>query len=722
MDPRIPHAARLQQQQKHAEAEQIYRQVIATQPKNGHALLLLGLLLHETGRHELALQTLLRAKNTEPHWAEIHQTLVGPLVALNRLPEAIAASKEAVRLRPLAGEMHDATAQLMLKASDFAGALPYARRAIELRPNFCPGFITLSRVYQGLENIPESMAAIDRALAVDPNFGDALVEKGYLLQMLGQIDEAISVFEAGLKILPKNVAALNNLGSCYLMKTRMGDAIRCFEAAAEIWPNSAKPRNNVGAALKERGQIDEAIVQFKKAIRIDPTNLDSYCNLGGCYDNLGDHDQAIAVYREALKIQPDFAAVGSNLLMSFLAPVHFSPQEVFDQHVAWNRDQAARFSSEILPFTNDFEPGRRLKVAYVSPDFREHSVRYFIEPVLANHDRSKFEVFCYAAGRRRDEVTDRLATRADQFIGVAGISDRKMADLIRSHGIDILVDLAGHTSDNRLLTFARKPAPVQVTYLGYPTTTGLITIDYRLTDAVCDPPGADAFYTEKLIRLPNAFFVYNDDPNRPFDPVLPADRAGVFTFGSFNNYTKFDDHVLDSWAGILRSVTNSRLVIKTRPLENASTQEKVRKFFVDRGIAADRVDLLAWMSLQDHLTLLGSRVDLQLDTFPYNGHTTTCQSIWAGVPVVTLSGDTFRSRVGECTMRNLKLPEFVARSKQEYESIAVSLATNWGKLRELRPTLRQRMIDSPLCDARGFTRSLENAYQQMWSALPLTHA
>ena len=613
----------------------------------------------------------------------------------------------------MVGEMHHAVAQLMVKVPDFAGALPYARRAAELQPGTPAIFLTLSRIYLGMELPAEAMAAIDRLLALDPKHGDGLIDKGQLLQAQGRLDEAIKYYEEGLKIYPQSVAALNNMGGCYLLKDLVSDAVRCFEAAAEIWPNSPKPRNNVGAALKEVGQIDDAIGQFRRAIRIDPSYADSYCNLGGCYALIAEHESAISVYRDALKIKPDFTAVGSNLLMAMLSPENVSSQALFDEHVAWARDNAAALAGEIRRF-EPRDPNRRLKIAYISPDFREHSIRYFIEPILANHDRSRFEVLCFAAGRRRDEVTERLAKLVDGWHSIAELNDRQLAEKIRAMEVDILIDLAGHTADHRLLALARRAAPVQVTYLGYPTTTGLDTVDYRLTDAIADPPENDRFYSEKLVRLPHAFFVYNDDPSKPYDPGLPVDRTGVFTFGSFNNFSKFNDETLDSWAAILRGVPNSRLLIKAKPVENPSTQEKLLTFFADRGITQDRLDLRVWVPMDQHIALLGSGIDLMLDTFPYNGHTTTCQALWMGVPTVTRASDNFRSRVGASIFHHLDLPELVAHSKQEYEQTAMSLAADLNRLREIRPTLRQRFMQSHLFDARGFTKDLEITFEQMW--------
>jgi predicted O-linked N-acetylglucosamine transferase (SPINDLY family) len=556
----------------------------------------------------------------------------------------------------------------------------------------------------------EAMATVERALAINPNDADALIDRGQFLQAQGRLEEAIVSYGSGLKFSPKNLSALNNLGACLLLKAQPAQAIPYFQAAAAAMPTSPKPPNNIGAALKEVGQIDQAIVQFRRAIEIDPTYADAHCNLGGAYASLADHEAAIAAYRRTLEIDPAFAGVGSNLLLAMLSPADISAAQLLAEHKAWNDQHAMQLTRAAASHGSIHLVARRLRVGYVSPDFREHSVRYFIEPIFAAHDRSRFEVFAYATGRRRDAVSNLLAGLVEHWHPVAELNDAQLADLIRSHGIDILIDLAGHTSDNRLLSFARRPAPVQITYLGYPTTTGMPAIDFRITDAVCDPPGADGFYAEKLIRMPNAFFVYQDDSGKPFDPALPADRNGHFTFGSFNSFTKINDQTLTAWANILQAVSGSRLLMKARPVENPSTREKLLGFFTQRGIATDRIDLRAWVTLPEHFAMLAGGIDLMLDTFPYNGHTTSCQSIWMGVPMVTRSGDSFRSRVGETMLNQLNLMELVARDWNEYEKIAVKLASDWSTLRQLRPTLRDRMRKSTLCDAAGFTRTLESHF------------
>jgi protein O-GlcNAc transferase len=713
MDPRLGTAARFQQAKNYSAAEQIYRQILQTQPKNADALLLLGLLLHETGRHEPAIEALRKALRSQPNQPEIRQTLVGPLIALNRIPEAIIEAREVVRLKPMVFESHFALAKLLERNRDFTAGLPSVTRSIQLNAKYAPAHALHGQILIGLRRLEEALAAMDRALRLDAKLIDALVDRGYVMKELGRVDAAIASYTAALELAPQNLAALNNLGGCYLLKARAADALRCFEAAVQLAPQLPKPRNNLGAVLKEIGHLDEAIPHFELALQLDPTYGEAASNLASSLAMLGQHERAIAAFGHALRVTPAFAPALSNQLAMRIAMPDVPREVVFAEHQEFGRRYSDPLIGERRPLSIDKEPDRPLRIGYVSPDFREHSVRYFIEPVLAGHDRSQVRVFCYATGVRRDETTARVAALADEWHSATGLTDDQFADLIRSHQIDILVDLAGHTAEHSLLVFARRPAPVQVTYLGYPTTTGMDSIDYRLTDTVADPPGAEVFYTEKLSRLPNAFFVYMGDSNLRFDPVLPADRNGFVTFGSFNSFAKINPDLLDSWAQILAAVPNSRLLMKSKPLENPSTRQWVHQAFARRGVLSDRVQMQTWVRLDEHYALLRS-VDLMLDSYPYNGHTTSCQSIWMGVPVMTRAGDTFRSRVGLSMMTQLDLPEFVATSREQYVKRAIEFGSDLPRLRELRPTLRQRMSESSLCDAKTFCRQLESVYREMW--------
>jgi predicted O-linked N-acetylglucosamine transferase (SPINDLY family) len=367
------------------------------------------------------------------------------------------------------------------------------------------------------------------------------------------------------------------------------------------------------------------------------------------------------------------------------------------------------------PHANSLDPNRRLRVGYVSPDFRRHSVAYFLEPLLAAHDKSGFEIFCYAHDHKPDDdVTARLRGYADHWRSVAAMPDHDLAQLIRADGIDILIDLAGHIEHNRLLAFARKPAPVQASYLGYPDTTGLRAIDFRLTDALADPPGdADDRYAEHLIRLPGCAWCYRPDEHAP-----PADRIdddAPVTFGCFNVARKINAAVIQTWAAILRAAPASRLVIKDGQGTPSPAIPRLRREFDRHGIAAERVELLSYVpDVAAHLGLY-HRVDVALDTFPYSGTTTTCEALWMGVPVVTRVGDAHLSRVGGSLLAAVGLPELVTRSAEEYIDAAVHLAREGKRTSEQRHALREQMRRSPLVEGEAFARNVESAYREMWS-------
>jgi predicted O-linked N-acetylglucosamine transferase (SPINDLY family) len=712
-DARLAAAARLHQVRDHTAAEAAYRAFLAEQPNHADALLLFGTLLHETGRHDEAVRTFRLGLAPANRAVELRWAMVDPLVALGEVKQAVEHVQEVVRLAPKAPGPLLKLAELLGTTGDYISAEPYARRAVELLPESGLAWLLLARSHVAAVRLGEAMAAFDRAVALSPTSAEAACERAFLLQLHGRLAEAIAGYEHGLRLAPNDLNALNNAGVCYQLLAYPGEAVRFFAAAVALQPNEAKPRNNLGATLKDAGRIDEAIPHLELAAALDPAYAGPRGNIGSAYAVTGDHARAVAAFRAAEAIDPTYVAGGSNVLMSLLNMDDVEPATLRAEHVDWARRHADAVDRQ-PPVIADRSPGRRLRIGYLSPDFREHSVRFFIEPILAAHDRSAVEVHCYVAGLRRDGVTGRLSKLADAWHDVAALSDVRSADLIRSHGIDVLVDLAGHTSDNRLLTFARRAAPVQVAYLGYPATSGLRAIGYRLTDAVADPIGVEPFYTETLVRLPDAFFVYADDPAKQYDATLPADRNRHVTFGAFNSFSKVTPASLATWATILAAVPGSRLLLKAKPLDNPSTRAAVLAAFAAAGVSADRLDLRTWVPLDEHTALLGS-VDLMLDTFPYAGHTTTCQGLWMGAPTVTRYGREFRGRVGLSIMTQLGLPEFAVDSADAYARRATELATDLSRLRALRPTWRDRMRASPLCDAARFTRGLEAAYRTMWA-------
>jgi protein O-GlcNAc transferase len=464
-----------------------------------------------------------------------------------------------------------------------------------------------------------------------------------------------------------------------------------------------------------RGRLEEAVTYLKRALQIDPAFSWTYYNLGTALSDQGLLSQGELFYRRALQIKPDLSVAYSSILLLMNYSTYYTAHSVFSEHLGFENQFAKHLYPSSLHYANDPSPSRRLKIGYVSPDFRRHSVNYFIEPALAYHNHEHFEVFCYSDVLRPDTVTERLQRYTDQWRNIAGKPDERVAELIWKDGIDILVDLAGHTGYNRMLTFARKPAPVQISYLGYPNTTGLSAVDYRFVDAYTDPPGlTDPFYTEKLMRMPESFLCYLPDDDSPPVGDLPALKSGHITFGSFNIFQKVSHETIALWAEILKKLPDSYLIMKSPSFYDQTTRNYATSRFLIRGIAPERIELRARMpSFREHLDLY-NRVDIGLDTYPYNGTTTTCEALWMGVPVVTLAGNTHASRVGTSLLSNIGLPELVAKTTEEYISIAVTLAKDFGRLQSLREHLRHRMTYSPLCDAKRFTTNLEMCYRKIW--------
>ena len=457
------------------------------------------------------------------------------------------------------------------------------------------------------------------------------------------------------------------------------------------------------------------MAQFRRALTIDPNYAVAHNNLGNLLKDDGKLDEAVACYRSALAINPDLASTHSNLLLSMHYGAAFTPEEIFAESRDWDAAHATPRAERIRPLQNTPDPERRLRIGYVSPDFRAHSVSFFVEPLLASHDRGTVEVFCYAEVPCPDEITERLQVLADGWRSTVGLTDADLAQRIREDRIDILIDLAGHTAGNRLLAFAERPAPVQVTWLGYGATTGMTEMDYRLTDAVVDPvEEAGKFYSETLARLPHAFLCYAPPTEAPEVAPLPALSNGQITFGSFNNPSKTGPETVGVWAQVLHEVPGSRLLMKSNQLRDESLCEIFREQFAAHGIAGARIEFMPKIpALSDHLAAYG-RVDIALDPFPYNGATTSLEAAWMGVPMIALRGDRFVSRMSASILTQLDLTDLLADTAEDYVERAAALARDTEHLADLRRQLRPRMRASPLCDAQTFVRDLEAAYRDMW--------
>jgi protein O-GlcNAc transferase len=501
-----------------------------------------------------------------------------------------------------------------------------------------------------------------------------------------------------------------NLGFGLKAEGRLDEAIAAYRQAVALKPDFAEAYNNLGNALKEQGRLDEAVVAYRQAIAAKREYSKAFSNLGNALKDKGQIDEAIAALRQAVACDPADVAIGSNLVYA----LHFHPgydaEAILSENRRWYERHGRGLASAIGSYENERSANRRLRVGYVSPHFREHCQALFTVPLLAHHDHEQFEIFCYSSVGRPDAVTERLAGYADNWREVGSLSDEGLAGRIREDRIDVLVDLTMHMSQGRPLLMARKPAPVQVAWLAYPSTTGIETIDYRLTDPYLDPPGSDGHYCEKSIRLPETFWCYDPLTSEPRVNELPAAAAGHITFGCLNNFGKVHEAVLVVWARVLRQVEKSRLLLLA---EQGDHWQRTIDRLGREGIDPGRIEFVLPRPRKSYLELYHF-IDIGLDSFPCNGHTTSLDSFWMGVPVVSLVGRTAMARAGLCQLTNLGLTELAGQTAEEFVRIAVELARDLPRLGELRSTLRGRMERSALMDAPRFARNIETAYRGMW--------
>jgi predicted O-linked N-acetylglucosamine transferase (SPINDLY family) len=582
-----------------------------------------------------------------------------------------------------------------------------------LKPDSPAYHSNLGNALKDLGQLDQAVAAYRTSIQLNSGYTGVHYNLGIALRGQGQIDQAVAAYRTAIQLEPRFAAAQNNLGTALKDLGQLDEAIAAYRTAIQIHPQFAEAHNNLGTALKDFGQLDEAIVSYRTAIKLNPRLAAAHNNLGTALKYVGELEQAVAAFRKAIKLNPHFAEAHSNLIFCLHHHPGYDASAIAEEAGRWNQRHAEPLKHLIQPHGNDRSPDRRLRVGYLSADFRKHPVGRFLLPVLEHHDHAAFGIFCYADVRHGDDMTEQLRRHADQWRTIVGLGDQQVAQTVREDRIDILVDLAGHTAGNRLLVFARKPAPVQVTWLGFPDTTGLTTVDYRITDIHADPPEVgDALYSEQLIRLPRTNWVYRPPENCPAPSERPENDS--ITFGCFNNLNKVTKPMLELWGTILASVPSSSLLLKARAFASPEVQQRVRRIFQDQGIALERVELAGWEgSTADHLARY-HQIAIGLDSFPYHGTTTTCEALWMGVPVITLAGQTHVSRVGVSLLTNVGLGELIADSPADYVRIAVQLANDFPRLRSLHATLRQRMERSPLMDPPLFAQNIEAAYRDMW--------
>ncbi|MEH2068482.1 MAG: tetratricopeptide repeat protein [Nostoc sp.] len=714
----------LQEQEKLIQAADCYRQAITLMPDSAQAHTNLGNVLKGLGQLEAAVAQHQRALQLQPS-AQTYYNLGNALIAQEQYQLATAAYQQALQLKPDWAEALLNLAVACLALENFQEAEQALKQAVILKSDLTPAHFHLGRLLQKQGDTAAAEIHLRQSWQLQPDEAKLLEALLLALQTQGKYSEAIAWLQDYLKRHPDRAIAHCYLGTLYNNLGRFREAISHLEQALQLDPNLAIAHNNLGYALIQSGQLSAAIDSCLRAIEIQPNLAIAYVNQGLALNNQGRVPEAIACFQQTLQIDPDYHQAHSNLLYALNYLPAYSPATVAAAHYQWGQQitkpTGGREDSDKHRVLNNFKSkipnskSKILRVGYVSPDFYQHSVAYFFEPILSHHNPTQVETFCYANVPNPDTVTERLRGLCHNWRDIYNMDDDQLADLVRFDEIDILVDLAGHTRSNRLPMFSRQPAPIQITYLGYPNTTGLASMDYRLTDAWADPPDlTDEYYTEKLIRLPRCFLCYQPSPTAPPVMDLPAKSMGRITFGSFNNLPKITPEVIALWSQILNCVPNSRIILKIRWFDDRPTRDRYLSLFADCGIDTRRVKLIGMIPDSNHHLAFYGNIDIALDPFPYHGTTTTCEALWMGVPVITLAGQTHVSRVAVSLLTTVGLPELIAFTPQEYVVKATALASDLPRLSQLRIDLRQQVAASGLCDAVAHTQAMEAIYRQLW--------
>ena len=652
-------------------AEALYRQVLDADAKHPGALSNLGVLAGKKGDFEEAIRLYAAALAENPNQLDAHFNLGNVYRKLGRPQDAVAAYQNVLRLDP---QHPRAYLNLGLVAGD----------------------------------VGDSAAAIDcfrRAVALDPSYPDAYNLFGDALFRAGRVPEAIHVFREFVVRCPDDARGHHNLGLALAAQNDPDAALVELELALGLRPDYPEAHNSMGVTLEAVNRADDAQQHYREAVRLRPEFADAWSNLGTSLTEQGRVAEAAECLRRADGIRPD-PRTGSNLLLALTYSSAHTPAQLRDEHAAW----AAKYAADVTPAPVPRKsPSRRLKIGYVSGDFRAHTAAGLIELLLTHHDRNAVHVTCYPNVPRKDDVTERLRRLADTWKPVHTMTDAQLASAVFGDEIDVLIDLSGHTAGNRLLCFARKPAPVQGTLFGYLSTTGLTAIDFRISDNYADPPGeTEAFYTEKVIRLPNVAWAYKPPTDAPAVNTLPSQARRSFAFGCLNNPAKLSDACTETWARVLKAVPKSRLVLMAG--RSADAARLLGERFTQLGVASDRLEIVYRLPPGEYYEAY-QPIDLCLDPFPFNGGVTTCDALWMGVPVLTLAGADYRSRQGVSILNNLGLSEFVADTPDKFVELATIWSGQRAGLADLRGSLREMMQQSPVTDAASYVRELEAAYR-----------
>jgi protein O-GlcNAc transferase len=698
------------------EAEASYKKAIVIKPDFAEAHSNLGNLLKELGRLEDAEISCKKAIAIKPEFSEAHNNLGNTLEALGRLKEAEASYKKSIVIKPEYAEAHSnlgITLQLQFR---FKEAETSYRKAIAINSQYAEAHSNLGNVLKELGKLEEAEASYKKSISIKPENAEVHSNLGITLQLQFRLKEAETSYRKAIEIKPNFAQAHSNLGSTLQALLRLEEAEASYKSAIAINPDLSEPYNNLGTTLKELCRLEEAEKSYRKAIELNPelaTALQNYSSLLAFMSNYSGlrkfSDDALKIAELNLTNADALYKIWESRLYNFIYHPDLSAEEICDEHKRWGSKYAHLGQTGFAD--HDRTPKRRLRVGYVSPDFRGHTCRFYFEPLFSQHDHSNFEVFAYSNVLHVDEHTARFKSYFDHWRNILGVSDETVADTIRKDKIDILVDGCGHMMDTRLTVFAHKPAPIQVTWLGAAWTTGLPQMDYVLFDPYMAPEGTAA--SEQIVHLPRTWAAFRpgESATKVSVKASPSLKNGYITFGYSGRSERLNYRVFNVWGRILARLPQARLVLDYKAFVDPKTQAYYKEFLATHGLDTNRVLMRKSENIFEGL----GDIDILLDSFPHNGGTMLFDAIWMGVPVLTLTSPRPVGRIGTSLMTNLGLPEWVAKDEQEYEDKAVAFAQNITALVSLRSEMRGRMQASPVMDEKAFAQEVENAFQDMWT-------
>lgn len=633
------------------------------------------------------------------------------LVRAGKLDEA--EQKYQLALATISGypDAHFNLGNLYRRSNQFALAATHYRECLNGNPQHASAAYNFGLVYAAVGDMHAAVEMFRAVVRLEPGNADAYGRLGDAHVRCGQLNEGIAAFRKGVDLKPSDPRGLYNLGLALSNAGKSAEATECIQKALKLKPDYAEAHNALGLNLEFQGRKDDALFHYQKAVELKPDLADAWSNLGTNLAEQGRCEEAINCLRESLTHRSDTPAIHSNLLLLLNYSSDLKPLDVAKEHFEW----ATKFATPVpdpLPLPHPHESTRKMRVGYISSDYRNHTVANFIELLLTHHDRNRVEVYAYASILRPDDTTEKLRKLADHWRPIGGLPDGQAYEMIRKDQLDVLIELNGHTAGNRLTLLAQRPAPIQLTLFGYPNTTGMAAVDYRITDAVSDPVGTtEELSVERLLRLPEVPWAYvPPDLNIPVTP-LPSSEKKQFTFGCLNNSAKISDACLNTWIKLIQSIPGTKLMLLAGQSQAGS--KRLMDRFTKAGILRERIEMVMRLPREKYFEAY-QQFDISLDPFPYNGGVTTGDSLWMGVPVLTVAGPSYVSRQGVMVNTTLGLNDFTADSPETLIALAKSWTQRRPELAEIRANLRQRLLASALADGPRYVRNLEAALRDVW--------